>query len=159
MTESTSGGTTGPHATSPGSRSVAGRPAAPSPYPAPAPTARTPRTLSVRLPLVTITFGPQPAVPAPPPRPTRPMASGGATLERLVFYGGVAAAGALGALEWPVAIAVATGTWVAQHTLPSSLRPAPRDGAGRAQHTPAADVVTGDVTGTPIPVPAPAGRS
>jgi hypothetical protein len=117
MTGTTSGGTTG-------NRAATATPPAPSTGTAPA--AGTPRTLSIRLPLVTITFGPQPGAPTPAPVPAPPAASAarGATLERLAFYGGVAAAGVVGALEWPVAVAVAAGTWVAQHTLPAPRRPA-----------------------------------
>jgi hypothetical protein len=108
----------------------------PTPPPTPeapiaAPAAGAPRTLSIRLPLVTVTFGPQPAAPAPVPAPRATPGPRGATLERLAFYGGVAAAGAVGAIEWPVAVAVAAGTWVAQHTLPAPRRSsdaAPADG-------------------------------
>jgi hypothetical protein len=51
---------------------------------------------------------------SPVPGPRSP----GGTLEKLAFYGGVATMGALGAIEWPVALVVAAGTWVAQHTPP-----------------------------------------
>ena len=150
MTGTTSGrGTPKRAAASPASRPATARPAATSTPPAPAagvaPAAGTPRTLSIRMPLVTITFGPQPA--APVPVPAQPTASGArsATLERLAFYGGVAAAGAVGALEWPVAVAVAAGTWVAQHTLPAPRRPsdsAPADGTSAAAASAAGDAGT-----------------
>lgn len=82
------------------------------------PSARTPLTLTIQLPFFTATLtGPQPAskAPAPPPAAAaRP--DTGALLEKMAFYGGVAAAGAVGAIEWPVALAVAAGTWIAQHT-------------------------------------------
>ena len=89
-----------------------------------------PRTLSVRLPFVTVTLsGPQPAEPPAAVVPAREVgARPGSTLEKLVFYGGVATMGAIGALEWPVAAAVAAGTWVAQHTAPivrTTPEPAP----------------------------------
>jgi len=78
-----------------------------------------PRTLS----------GPQPAEPPAAVVPARDVgARPGSTLEKLVFYGGVATMGAIGALEWPVAAAVAAGTWVAQHTAPivrTTPEPAP----------------------------------
>jgi hypothetical protein len=94
-----------------------------------APAARTPLTLTIRLPFLTATLtGPGaatavpatgvPAAAAPAPAPA-PGGAGG-TLEKLAFYGGVAAMGAFGALEWPVAAAVAAGTWVAQHTPPAA---------------------------------------
>jgi hypothetical protein len=94
-----------------------------------APQVQVPRTITVRLPLVTITVGPQPGAPAPASATSAPPQAGG-TFQKVAFYGGIAAAGALGALEWPVALAVATGTWVAQHTTPVAGlitgRPAPR---------------------------------
>lgn len=37
-------------------------------------------------------------------------------VEKTAFYGGVLALGALGVVEWPVALLVAAGTYVAQHT-------------------------------------------
>ncbi|MGY1620961.1 hypothetical protein ACI789_02045 [Geodermatophilus sp. SYSU D00965] len=87
----------------------------------PAPQVQAPRTLTVRLPLVTITVGPLPAAPAPTAAPPAAPRDRG-TFQKVVFYGGVAAAGAMGALEWPVALAVAAGTWVAQHTAPVAAR-------------------------------------
>lgn len=53
---------------------------------------------------------------------TRPAPGGAASsspsgaapqLPRLLFYGGVAALGVAGLVEWPVAAAIAAGTWVA----------------------------------------------
>jgi hypothetical protein len=105
-----------------------------------APQVQTPRTVTVRLPLVTITIGPLPTPPAPAGPASAPAPDGG-SLQKVVFYGGIAAAGAMGALEWPVALAVAAGTWVAQHTAPaagritgrSAPRPmAPGEPAGRS---------------------------
>jgi hypothetical protein len=88
-----------------------------------APGARTPMTLTIRLPFFTATFsGPGSAPPAGAPLapvvPAPGRSDPGGMLEKMAFYGGIAAAGALGALEWPVAAAVAAGTWVAQHTPP-----------------------------------------
>jgi hypothetical protein len=102
------------------------------------PRAGTPLSLTIRLPFLTATLtGPQRATAAPAlassaaaPR------SAGATLEKLAFYGGVATMGALGALDWPVAFAVAAGTWVAQHTPPvaRTVRSlAPREPAGTSE--------------------------
>jgi hypothetical protein len=89
-----------------------------------------PRTLRVRLPFVTVTLsGPQttePPAAVVPARDVGPLPGG--TLEKVVFYGGVATMGAIGALEWPVVAAVAAGTWVAQHTAPivrTTPEPAP----------------------------------
>jgi hypothetical protein len=87
------------------------------PSPGTDPRATTPLTLTLRLPFLTATLtGPQPGTAAPGPATAR--RSAGGTLEKLAFYGGVATMGALGALDWPVAVAVAAGTWVAQHTPP-----------------------------------------
>lgn len=36
--------------------------------------------------------------------------------DRMLYYGGLGAAAALGALEWPVAVAAGAGVWVATHT-------------------------------------------
>lgn len=94
---------------------VAGRPAAQRPGPL---------ALSIHVPFLTITLGPQPSPAA------RAAGRGGGTMERLAFYGGVATMGALGVLDWPVAAAIAAGTWVAQHTLPG--RPPPAGTAARA---------------------------
>jgi hypothetical protein len=165
MTETTSGGgTTGRAGTAaPASAAEAmpqvGTPQVGTPQVG-TPQVSMPRTLSIHLPLVTVTFGPQPVAPVPaqpaapvPAQPPAPSAGNGATLERLAFYGGVAAAGALGALEWPVAIAVATGTWVAQHTLPAPRRPAdsaPPESTAVAAASPA----TVGPPGTPAPVAA-----
>jgi len=85
------------------------------------------------MPFLTVTIGPQPA---PPVAPGGPGPVG--TLEKAAFYGGVAALGALGVLEWPVAAAVAAGTWVAQHTRPGLRAPADRTPADRTP-APAAD--------------------
>lgn len=117
-------------------RSSAARPAAPAqrrttaaaPGTPPAPRPG-PLGLSIHVPFLTITLGPQasPGVPAV----AKDAGRGGGTVERLAFYGGVATMGALGVLDWPVAAAIAAGTWVAQHTLPGLARPAAPAGHGR----------------------------
>ena len=96
---------------------------------------REPLTFTIRLPFLVATLQRGPAFPA---AATAPAAAAGVptardpvgTMEKLAFYGGVAGAGAAGVLEWPVAVAVAAGTWVAQHTPPAvrgfTSRPAPR---------------------------------
>jgi hypothetical protein len=108
-TAPTEGSTTIP-ATSPPEET--GKPTPPTTAPA------TPLTLTLRLPFVTATLsGPQRASAAASPVPGA--RSPGGTLEKLAFYGGVVTMGALGAIDWPVALAVAAGTWVAQHTPPA----------------------------------------
>jgi hypothetical protein len=107
-----------------------------------APQVQAPRTITVRLPLVTITVGPLPPSPVPAGPTSAPTQAGG-TFQKVAFYGGIAAAGALGALEWPVAVAVAAGTWVAQHTAPVAGlvtgRPAPQPMAQGEPAGPSAD--------------------
>jgi hypothetical protein len=143
-TERDQAGRTGRTPAVPEPRAAEAAPPAPAPAPAP-------RTVTVRLPLVTITVGPLPASPAPagaaagaPPAPARD----GGTVQKVVFYGGIAAAGALGALEWPVALAVAAGTWVAQHTPPIAGRTAVRPAARpTAQGEPAGRSADPDAAG------------
>ena len=146
MTDTTSGGTSTRDAAASPTRPTRRPTSPPAPEaPIPAPAAGVPRTLSIRLPLVTITFGPQPTPPVPAPAPRAAPGPRGATLERLAFYGGVAAAGVVGAIEWPVA--VAAGTWVAQHTLPAPRSPsdaAPAEGTSRTESS-----VAAGPTGTP----------
>lgn len=148
MTDTTSGGTSTRDAAASPTRPTRRPTSPPAPEaPIPAPAAGVPRTLSIRLPLVTITFGPQPTPPVPAPAPRAAPGPRGATLERLAFYGGVAAAGVVGAIEWPVAVAVAAGTWVAQHTLPAPRSPsdaAPAEGTSRTESS-----VAAGPTGTP----------
>jgi hypothetical protein len=45
--------------------------------------------------------------------------------ERLLFYTGVAALGVAGVLEWPVAAAIAAGTYIAAKTRSTPPRPVP----------------------------------
>lgn len=86
-----------------------------------APQVVAPRGLTLRLPFLTVTLGPQPPAPAAAGTPgTR------GRLEKAAFYGGVATLGIVGVLDWPVAAAVAAGTWVAQHTLPRPRQDPPR---------------------------------
>jgi hypothetical protein len=114
-----------------------------NPTPPATPPATTPLTLTIRLPFFTATLsGPQRASAAAPPAPGA--RSPGGSLQKLAFYGGVATMGALGAIDWPVAFAVAAGTWVAQHT-PPTVGAVPRRRAGVPEPT------------GREPVPAPAG--
>jgi hypothetical protein len=117
---------------------AAGRPAAAATEGTTAEAAGTPPArragplgFTIRVPFLTITLGPQPLPPAAPV--VEQAGYGGGTLERLAFYGGVVTMGALGVLDWPVAAAIAAGTWVAQHTLPGrpgSAVPVGRTGDG-----------------------------
>lgn len=116
-----------------------------NPTPPATPPATTPLTLTIRLPFFTATLsGPQRASAAAPPAPAPGARSPGGSLQKLAFYGGVATMGALGAIDWPVAFAVAAGTWVAQHT-PPTVGAVPRRRAGVPEPT------------GREPVPAPAG--
>ena len=104
-----------------------------NPTPPATPPATTPLTLTIRLPFFTATLsGPQRASAAAPPAPGA--GSPGGSLQKLAFYGGVATMGALGAIDWPVAFAVAAGTWVAQHT-PPAVGSVPRRRAGVPEPT------------------------
>jgi hypothetical protein len=104
-----------------------------NPTPPATPPATTPLTLTIRLPFFTATLsGPQRASAAAPPAPGA--RSPGGSLQKLAFYGGVATMGALGAIDWPVAFAVAAGTWVAQHT-PPAVGSVPRRRAGVPEPT------------------------
>jgi hypothetical protein len=49
----------------------------------------------------------------------------GAARNRVLWYGGLAALAALDVLEWPVAAAVAAGSYVAEQRARSVLRPRP----------------------------------
>jgi len=61
-------------------------------------------SLSVSLPQVSARVGAQPVGAG--------QGAGGTGIERLALYGGAAALGALGVLEWPVVLAAAGGTYV-----------------------------------------------
>lgn len=84
------------------------------------------RTLTLRLPLVTLSLS-RPAGAAT--RVPSPSGVGTATTEevaggqRLLFYAGIAALGAVGAVEWPVAAAIAAGTYLAAKSRSASASP------------------------------------
>lgn len=91
------------------------------------PAATTPRTAEtepdtvvVRLPFLTVSLSRPAARPveaAGGAAPAEPVpAAGSSGVQRLLFYGGVAALGVVGAVEWPVAAAIAAGTYVASRT-------------------------------------------
>jgi hypothetical protein len=93
-------------------------------------------TLTLHLPLVTLSLSrpsgaarPEAAPPGPATAPGA--ASGGG--QRLLFYAGVAALGVAGVVEWPVAAAIAAGTYIAARSRPTAPSPAPgpRRAAGR----------------------------
>ena len=64
--------------------------------------------------------GPGPENTAPPESPAAPRRTMGArmpsrpTLTRIAWFGGLTVAGVVGALEWPVAVAVGAGSVVAE---------------------------------------------
>ena len=69
--------------------------------------------------------------------------------QRLLFYTGVAALGVAGLIEWPVAAAIAAGTYIAARTRSAPQQPAPRTPPGtrrgvpaRAATAPAEDIIT-----------------
>jgi hypothetical protein len=113
-----------------------------SPQPAPPPGAGQPSaapderaTLTLHLPLVTLTLsrpsGAAKPGAAPPGPATAPGAASGGG-QRLLFYAGVAALGVAGVVEWPVAAAIAAGTYIAARTRPAAPpAPAPPRAAGR----------------------------
>lgn len=75
---------------------------------------------TLRLPFMTATFTRTPARPATPAEPARPVAAVGPDeRQRFAFYAGAAALGALEVVEWPVALLVAAGTYLAGRTKPS----------------------------------------
>lgn len=87
-------------------------------------------TLTVRLPLVTLSLsrpaGRPGAAPStasgrelPVPRPIPSSGSG----QRLLFYTGMAALGVAGIVEWPVAAAIAAGTYLAGRTRATTSHP------------------------------------
>jgi hypothetical protein len=86
--------------------------AAPVPATEPAPATSPPQErVTLRLPLLTV------SVSRPPARGAAdqgPAASSGTPpeLPRWLFYGGVAALGAAGLVDWPVAAAIAAGAWL-----------------------------------------------
>jgi hypothetical protein len=84
-------------------------------------TAETePDTVVVRLPFLTVSLSRPAARPAEPSggaAPAEPVSAAGSSgVQRLLFYGGVAALSVVGAVEWPVAAAIAAGTYVATRT-------------------------------------------
>jgi hypothetical protein len=89
------------------------------------------QTLTIRLPFLAVSLsrpvGP-PAEPTPEASPrSKPTAklpvleSGGG--RRLLFYTGVAAMGVAGVVEWPVAVAIAAGTYIASKSRSTPTRP------------------------------------
>lgn len=92
-------------------------------------------SMVVKLPFFTATFtrpagrgqgGHGPHVPTPSAR-----------AQRLAFYAGVAALGALEVVEWPVALLVAAGSYVAQKTRPAAPQGQPPQGRSPRDETPA----------------------
>jgi hypothetical protein len=85
-------------------------------------------TLTLHLPLVTLSVsrpsGARARPGATPPGPaTAPGAGSGG--QRLLFYAGVAALGVAGVVEWPVAAAIAAGTYIAARSRPAAPPPVP----------------------------------
>ena len=75
-----------------------------------------PDTVVVRLPFLTVSLSRPAARPVDAPGSAAPAEPGSTGVQRLLFYGGVAALGVVGAVEWPVAAAIAAGTYVASRT-------------------------------------------
>jgi hypothetical protein len=72
---------------------------------------------------------------------------------RLLWVGGLVAAGALGVLEWPVAAAVGIGSYVAE-AFAKSGTPAGTPTTSATSGTPAGAPATGATSGTPAGTPA-----
>ncbi|MCW2676189.1 MAG: hypothetical protein JWR70_1229 [Modestobacter sp.] len=96
-------------------------------------------TMTLRLPFMTLSVSRPPQDPAPgagePAHRGMPGTAGAqagrpGSGEQLLFYAGVAALGAAGVLEWPVAAAIAAGTYIATKT-----RPTPPAATGATGHT------------------------
>jgi hypothetical protein len=98
-----------------------------------APRERT--TLTLRLPLITVSLArpagnaPRPVgtstrPAAPPLRPATSPDPGSGGGQRLLFYAGVAALGVAGVVDWPVAAAIAAGTYIAAHSRSTTQPPA-----------------------------------
>jgi len=89
----------------------------------PVPEETEPATVVLRLPFLTVSMS-RPALHRADPAgsPGRPVesaahsAAGSSGVQRLMFYGGVAALGVAGAVDWPVAAAIAAGTYIATRT-------------------------------------------
>jgi len=79
-----------------------------------------PDTVVVKLPFLTVSLSRPAARPVEASGSAAPAehvsAAGSSGVQRLLFYGGVAALGVVGAVEWPVAAAIAAGTYVASRT-------------------------------------------
>jgi|NGEPerStandDraft_6_1074524.scaffolds.fasta_scaffold30731_4 hypothetical protein len=99
--------------------------------PAPAAQPAAGRGTTLRLPFVTATFT---RVPVRPAAGESTAPAGGSRpdeqRQRLAFYAGAAALGALEVVEWPVALLVAAGTYLAGRRTPTG--PASRPVAGAA---------------------------
>ncbi|MGZ4532148.1 MAG: hypothetical protein ACXVXP_07330 [Mycobacteriaceae bacterium] len=65
------------------------------------------------------------------PGPGFGLPSYSSTTGRILWIGGLSALAAFGALEWPVAVAVAAGTWVAEQSARERLRRAVAEEQGR----------------------------
>ncbi len=99
-----------------------------------APEAR--KTATLNLPFVTAEFR-MPKLHLPG---RREVADAGRTVvgflpppSRLAYYGGLGMVAALGVIEWPVAVAIGAGTWIAQR----GRREAAEEGAGEREEKPA----------------------
>ena len=123
-TDRTNGGD--PHVDEPDAESPSGPPSEPT-------------TMTLRLPFMTlsVTRPQQDPAPRPPGQARRGRAAtaggpgpGSGSGERLLFYTGIAALGAAGVIEWPVAAVIAAGTYIAARSRPSPPRPAPRAPGG-----------------------------
>jgi hypothetical protein len=88
----------------------------------PSPDDAQPSTLTLRLPFLTVSMTRPPAGSDTPADGAAHAGDGGRTptgssgLERLVFYGGITALGVAGIVDWPVAAAIAAGTYIASRT-------------------------------------------
>ena len=89
-----------------------------------------PATVRLRLPFLTVSLSRPPVHPADsaagpghPPATEAVSASSSFSLQRLMFYGGVAALGVAGAVDWPVAAAIAAGTYIATRTRSTGQAP------------------------------------
>lgn len=91
------------------------------------------QTLTIRLPFLTVSVARPAGHPATTPSQGAPRSTptielpvpGAGSAPRLLYYAGVAALGVAGVVEWPVAAAIAAGTYIASRSRSAPAQPPP----------------------------------
>lgn len=91
------------------------------------------QTLTIRLPFLTVSVARPAGHPATPASSVAPRSTpvlelpvpGSGSGPRLLYYAGVAALGVAGVVEWPVAAAIAAGTYIASRSRSAPAQPLP----------------------------------